>query len=157
MDGTGLRRLTHGAGEESAPASSPDGRQVAYTVYRDRRDAQIHGVDLVSGKSVAIGARPAEGQENSVQWSPDGSRIAYGLFKDDLTHIHTRRSDGTDKPLLTQGKSCNNDTQCSSDSKQILFLSLRNGSARQAIYAMNADGSAQREWVGSDEAHCLAR
>lgn len=157
-DGTGSRKLTDGTGEESAPAFSPNGRQVAYVVTKGRREAQIHTVDLLSGKSTVIGAQPAVGQENAIRWSPDGSRIAYVIWKDDVTNIYTMRSDGSDKKALTQGKvNNNNDPQWSPDGKQILFLSTRNGSPRQAIYVMNADGGEQHELIGGPEEHFMAR
>ena len=48
---------------------SPAERQATYSDFRDQRDAQRPVVDLVSGKSVAIGAGPVKGRDKSVQWT----------------------------------------------------------------------------------------
>ncbi|MCV2353192.1 DPP IV N-terminal domain-containing protein [Paucibacter sp. B2R-40] len=157
VDGTGHRKLTDEKGEESMPAFSPDGRKLAYVVTMGRRQAQIRTVDLESGKSTVIGAEPSVGLESGPRWSPDGSHLVYVMLKDDVTHIYTMRADGSERRALTTGEDKNNEPNWSVDGRQIVFLSIRKPSNRQAIYAMSEDGSRQRELVGGPEEHMLAR
>jgi dipeptidyl aminopeptidase/acylaminoacyl peptidase len=72
-DGTGATQITNGSAQDSSPAWSPDGKQVAFS-----RDGSVYvmeadGTDLhavFSGPSPALSGR-------SPAWSPDGTRIAF--------------------------------------------------------------------------------
>jgi TolB protein len=68
-DGTGLRRLTREASDDTAPAWSPDGRRVAFS-----RSGSITVID-----SNGSGEHPiTRGQtDTNPVWSPDGKRIAF--------------------------------------------------------------------------------
>ncbi len=61
----------------------------------------------------------------------------------DATHIYTMRPDGTGKQVLTGNKG-NRTPTWSCDGKQIVYSSLEQGRVLQ-IWAMNADGSNQRQ------------
>jgi len=67
-DGTGLRRLTDGID----PAFSPDGRQVAFTRWRDRRGLYVVNADGTEERLVF-----AWNQTKAPAWSPDGTRIVF--------------------------------------------------------------------------------
>ncbi len=73
-DGTGGRKLTNGKYRDTQPRWSPDGSKLAYVSNRSGR-AQIHVLDLVSGKDSTVTSGP-EGPSVPA-WSPDGKRIAF--------------------------------------------------------------------------------
>ncbi|MBE0544206.1 MAG: S9 family peptidase [Verrucomicrobia bacterium] len=70
------RRFTTAKSKESAPAWSPDSRQIAFTAKRDGDDAaQIYVIAVDGGEArrltqLALGAR-------APQWSPDGKSLAF--------------------------------------------------------------------------------
>jgi dipeptidyl aminopeptidase/acylaminoacyl peptidase len=70
------RRFTTAKSKESAPAWSPDSKQIAFTAKRDGDDAaQIYVIAIDGGEArrltqLALGAR-------APQWSPDGTSIAF--------------------------------------------------------------------------------
>jgi len=87
-------------------------------------------------------------------WSPDGSRIAYTSPRDGYMEVFVVGTDGTDQKQLTRNrhqrypKGWTSDRRLpadtihlvwSSDSRQILFASNRDGDYE--VYVVNADGS----------------
>ncbi len=77
-DGTGLTRLTSGAGPEGASTPSPDGRHVAFLA----REGSAWLIRVVNSDGSA--ERPLVGGTVSVfgiAWSPDARRIAYMLSR----------------------------------------------------------------------------
>ena len=73
------RPITSGAGCESEPALSPDGRTVAF-VAEEGGGRRIHVVDAEGGRPLALTDGSAE--ESSPAWLPDGSALLYA-FEDD--------------------------------------------------------------------------
>jgi TolB protein len=78
-DGSGLRRLTDGID----PIWSPDGKQVAFTRYRDPRGVWVINADG-SGERLVF----AWDQARWPSWSPDGSQILF-------TRIHGGQGEQT--------------------------------------------------------------
>ena len=86
-------------------------------------------------------------------WSPDGTRIAYAEKSHDRWELHTVNADGTNATGITSPNQIlytlfnvivNNVAPAwSPDSKQILFLSDRNG--KWEFFVVNADGSNIRQ------------
>ena len=77
--------------------------------------------------------------------SPDGTRVAYaGVVKrDETSEIVSSNLDGTDRRRLTDNGAVDAYPAWSPDSKQIAFISNRDGDVWRP-YLMNADGSKQR-------------
>jgi len=67
-DGSGLQRLTDGLD----PSWSPDGKQIAFTRWRDPRGVYSIRADGGGDERLVDSSRPKE-----VAWSPDGSQIAF--------------------------------------------------------------------------------
>lgn len=91
VDGTGLRRLTHGNGDDSEPAWSPDGSRIAFVRGFDATGSGIvimtcvraGDILVISSDEDANVQRPFEVNLTTdlggtdPAWSPDGSRIAF--------------------------------------------------------------------------------
>jgi len=91
-DGSDVHNLTDGIGNNSFPAWSPDGSQLAFISDRDR---QVTG-EPFSGSSVFVmnadgsdvrSLTDSDGVDWLPTWSPDGNRIAYYTFEDNSMSI----------------------------------------------------------------------
>jgi len=76
-DGSGLRALTDGSRDASAPAWSPDGSQLAYVAH-DEEEAEIRVRWMDTGQEAVL-AR-LQHAPRGLAWSPDGSRLAFAMF-----------------------------------------------------------------------------
>ena len=70
-DGTGSRRLTSGAADDTRPSWSPDGREIAFV----RRPGA--GCDPAAGGACTQDHAGLGGDAADPAWSPDGKLIAY--------------------------------------------------------------------------------
>ena len=68
--------LTSFPGDETSPALSPDGRQVAFAWSgEERQNVDIHVMQVGGGTTLPLTRSP--GREDSPAWSPDGTQIAF--------------------------------------------------------------------------------
>jgi Tol biopolymer transport system component len=76
-DGTGLKRLTDGPGEDIYPAWSPDGTKIAFasSLRDDFDDLDIYMMNA-DGSGLERPARDAR-DETQPAWAPDGAKIAF--------------------------------------------------------------------------------
>jgi Tol biopolymer transport system component len=97
-DGTNLRQLTEGEGQDCNPNYTPDGKYIIfasdrggnYDIYRMRAD----GSDITQlTNAVAFDGQPAI--------SPDGDYIAFVSGRDGSPEIYRMTIDGTDQQRLT--------------------------------------------------------
>ncbi|WP_213805567.1 DPP IV N-terminal domain-containing protein [Granulicella sp. dw_53] len=80
-DGTGLRQLTKGHGDDREPRFSPDGRTIAFASDRAFKGSyDVWMVDAASGELKQITS--GEADEFEPAWSPDGRSLAFvnGIF-----------------------------------------------------------------------------
>ena len=85
-DGTGLRQITAGHGDDREPRFSPDGARIAFASDRAFKGSyNIWVVELASGAltqwtntgGVTTPPAPASVDEFEPSWSPDGTKIAF--------------------------------------------------------------------------------
>ena len=75
-DGTGLRQLTDGHGDDREPRFSPDATKIAFSSDRAFKGSyDIWVLDVASGKLTPWTS--AEADEYEPAWSPDGLEIAF--------------------------------------------------------------------------------
>ena len=75
-DGTGLKQITTGHGDDREPSISPDGKTIAFTSDRAFEGSyDIWTVDIATGKLKQITSAPAD--EFGPAWSPDGTGLAF--------------------------------------------------------------------------------
>jgi Tol biopolymer transport system component len=144
-DGSGVKRLTNNAADDTEPNWSPDGTHIAFTSNRDG-DKEIYVMDADGGNQKRLTFRVGFDLSWNFQpaWSPDGSKIAF--VKDPNVRgtspgIFVMNADGSNPQRLTDNASLNDMPAWSPDGTKIVFRSNRLGS-RSDIFVMNADGSA---------------
>jgi Tol biopolymer transport system component/DNA-binding winged helix-turn-helix (wHTH) protein len=81
--GSDVVRLTGMQGGQDYPAFSPDGNQVAFTVYGEAGKAGIYATLVGGEKPLQLTSRSSMWEDCCPAWSPDGRSIAF-----------TRRSEG---------------------------------------------------------------
>ena len=80
-DGTELRQLTTGHGDDREPRFSPDGKTIAFSSDRAFKGSyDIWTVDIATGNLQQITS--SDDEEYEPAWSPDGKQLAYvdGVF-----------------------------------------------------------------------------
>ncbi len=94
--GTGGVRLLNDSAVDTAPAWSPDGRQIAF--FRSvLSDTTQSGVFVMNADGSGLRRVAPAPNVSGVSWSPDGTRIALGKHPD----IYVARTDGTGLTRLT--------------------------------------------------------
>ncbi|MBA4421986.1 MAG: Tol-Pal system beta propeller repeat protein TolB [Syntrophus sp. (in: bacteria)] len=135
FDGSDLRRITSYNSLTLAPRWSPDGRQLAFTSYKDGKP-DIYLRDLVTEKTEKITSYPGLNLPGS--WSRDGTRLLVTLSRDGNQEIYDMTVGNRLLQRLTREFSIDVSPVRSPDEKRIAFVSNRNGSPQ--IYIMDADG-----------------
>ncbi|MGK5733979.1 TolB family protein, partial [Streptomyces sp. URMC 124] len=100
-DGSGLRRLTGGAGEHTDPSWSPDGRQVVFSSTAGGLEVpQIFVIPVDGGRPVRVTVSDGS-YDGAPSWSPDGRWIAFESHpgdEDRPTSLWRVPAPGTDGP-----------------------------------------------------------
>lgn len=95
-DGSGMRQLSEGEGEDETPAFSPDGKRVVFSrePVEDSKesDSELYEVDLAGGEPTRLTEDTFE-DVNPV-FSPDGKSIAFGEYKPGKGRIATMPAAG---------------------------------------------------------------
>lgn len=118
-----------------SPSWSPDGSQIAFVSFANRK-AAVHVVPVdyersrVTGKPKIIGPYP--GSNSAPSWSPDGKSLAIAISKDGKSNIFIVSLEDQTKRQITNNRWINTEPSFSSDGRNIVFTSDRTG--RPQIY-----------------------
>ena len=105
-DGTNLKILTKGDGNNGFPSWSPDGKQIVYRAS----NKNLKRLFILDSETGATRILTKDSHDNFPSWSPDGTRIAFTSLRDGDYEIYTINPDGTDLKRLTDRPG--NDAHC---------------------------------------------
>jgi len=144
-DGSDVFQLTDAINGllSTAPAISPDGRQVAFSLADPAGggDWEIYRINVDGTGLTNLSNSPAAFDGWRPAWSPDGSQIAFFSTRDDPLNedIYVVNADGTGVTRLTTNPASDAHPSWSPDGSRIVFVTNRDGDFD--LYVMNADGS----------------
>jgi WD40-like Beta Propeller Repeat len=139
-DGTGLRPLNVGSGENSDPAWSPDGKRLVFTSNRSGK-AHIYVVNLdgTGLKRLTSAAAP----DRTPAWSPDGRLIVFERdFSSTNAKLFVMNANGSAQRRLTDSTEQEFHPAWSPDGTRIVFAESRGGDSEIAI--VNVDGGGEK-------------
>ena len=145
-DGTGLRRLTHLAGDATHPDWSPSGRRIAFAL--ERKDGSSHVMVMrADGRNLRDLTR--SGFETQPAFTPDGGHL---VFECDCgpQGIFMMADDGTDRHRLTTHEfpgQADSDPNVAPDALTVTFVRHQVEGQLQALFAVDLSGAHQRRLV----------
>ena len=119
-----------------SPAWSPDGTQLAYVSFENRR-SMIFTQRLRDGKRELLSS--FSGINGAPAWSPDGRTLALASSRDGNAEIYTLDLRTKNLRRLTNHLAIDTEPAFSPDGRSIVFTSDRSGAPQ--IYRMGVDGS----------------
>lgn len=133
-EGSFLRALTRGEGDNMDPQPSPDGRIVTYVQrkYDDLGRLDIHYVDIQTGQSSRLVG--AARQKNwSPRWSPDGASIAFLSQRSGYTEVWITGNDGSHLHQMTNLNTEVSGFAWSPDGHSLALVSHRDGAEELSL------------------------
>ncbi|MFQ6040189.1 MAG: carboxypeptidase regulatory-like domain-containing protein, partial [Candidatus Poribacteria bacterium] len=97
-DGTNESQLTKGKKNEIAPAWSPDGSKLSYTIVSGSGIADVYVIDLYSGQTERVSS--SSGFNGYSCWSPDGTKIAFSSNRNGSFGIYMADADGGNETVV---------------------------------------------------------
>ncbi|NKB47663.1 MAG: Tol-Pal system beta propeller repeat protein TolB [Legionellales bacterium] len=132
IDGHNPRSLLRSSAPIMSPSWSPDGRQIAYVTFENKR-AEIHLVTVATGQRRTITAYP--GINGAPAWSPDGHQLAVVLSKSGAPKLYLVDVASQQLTQLTFGSAIDTEPSFTPDGKALMFTSNRGGSPQ--IYRLD--------------------
>lgn len=142
-------RLGNGeVAHDGAPAWSPDGRQIVFSVEQSgHTDLYLMNADG-SGRR-RLTTTPFD--EGAPSFSADGRTIAFESNQDGNADIFVMGLDGRPARKLTTDRAEDRAPAFSRDGRRLVFLSTRGRTRESDVYTMNVDGSNVRRWTSSGQ------
>jgi Tol biopolymer transport system component len=95
--GGAAKQLFDGANKSSAVKFSPDGKQIAFIYYKDKKQSGIIIIPFDGGEPVKmfdLKRQVVEGGKSPLQWTPDGRAINYLVLDNGVSNIWRQPIDG---------------------------------------------------------------
>ena len=137
QDGYNPRPLLNSTDPIMSPSWSPNGKQIAYVSFENRR-ASIYVEDVASGSRRLVSQY--KGINGAPAWSPDGSRLALVLSKDGSPNIYVLNLGGGGLTQMTRDWSINTEPTWSPNGRTIAFTSNRGGAPQ--VYQLDVSSHA---------------
>jgi TolB protein len=118
-----------------SPSWSPDGSQLAYVSFENRKPI-VYVHSLATGKRHV--AANFKGSNSAPAWAPDGKSLAVVLTKEGGSQLFTLNVDGSGARRLTTSSGIDTEPRYSPDGQWIYFTSDRGGSPQ--LYRISVGG-----------------
>ncbi|MCK5831811.1 MAG: Tol-Pal system beta propeller repeat protein TolB [Methylococcales bacterium] len=118
-----------------SPTWSPDGKQIAYVSFENKRSA-IFVQTLANGKRERVASY--KGINGAPSFSPDGTRLALTLSKDGSTDIYILNLNNRSLTKITKSYGIDTEPSWSPDGKTIVYTSDRGG--KPQLYTVPSNG-----------------
>jgi len=147
-DGSGTRRVTTAARNQSEPTWSPSGASIAYQSDQDGDHVYVMRADGTAARRLTNDLA----SEIEPAWSPDGTWIAYSrrLPGTELREIWIVHPDGSGRRRVTNLEGATYEPAWSPDGRTLAFAAKR-GSLPFEIYTVGVDGRGLRRVTFSTE------
>lgn len=144
-DGTGLRQITHLAGDAFLPHWSPESNRIAFELDTANTCAEIVTMNRNGGGVRILPLANGDICEGSPTFSADGHRIYYEGFDGNRDAIFSMKTNGTGRRLESdcQGTGVT-DPEVSADGTMISFTCF-SPEGDSALFDANIDGSGLRQ------------
>jgi TolB protein len=141
FDGTNVKQVTRHRSIAFAPAWSPDGTRIAYSLFTKHRDntknIDLYEFDFTTATIRLLSNR--RGINSGAAYSPNGSRIALTMSFKGNPEIFLLDPATSEVTKMTNSFGFDVDPNWSPDGKQLAFVSSRSGVPM--VFKVNADGS----------------
>ena len=139
-----LTRLTYGEWDDTSPALSPDGTQVAFASNRSGT-WDLYVLTLESGEIIRVTNSPD--YESAPSWSPDGQWLACEIYlNENLEVAIVSLTDGEQEPIpVTNEPSSDHSPAWAPDGRHVAFVSNRGGDSD--IWLANLDKTGDERYI----------
>jgi len=145
-DGSGAQQLTAGAAENTQPAWSPDGRQIAFTSVRDG-NTDLYLMGERGGEAMRLTRHP--NPDSAPAWSPDGRSIAFLSYRDRHANLYLLDPQSGAIQRLTESAGDKGPPHWSPDGRWVLY-SRHGERGRQTLHIVNTETKEDRNITQAD-------
>jgi TolB protein len=141
FDGTDVKQVTRHRSISFAPAWSPDGTRIAYSLYT-KHTGNIKNIDLYEFNFADNTVRMLsnrKGINSGASYSPDGNSIALTMSFLGNPEIFTLTPGSAQVTRVTKSFGFDVDPSWAPDGKRMAFVSSRSG--QPMVFSQNADGT----------------